>query len=127
MELEEAAYMDGAGEFFTFVKIVLPLSKPVLASISLFYAVGHWNDYFNAMIYLNSSEKYTVQIMLRNIVLKASTINDAMMDYYDQNGVPPDKAVKMATTMIATLPILIIYPFVQKFFTKGVMVGAVKG
>lgn len=127
LELEEAAYMDGAGEFFTFLKIVLPLSKPVLASISLFYAVGYWNDYFNAMIYLQTPTKYTVQIMLRNIVLKASAISDVMMDYYDQNGAPPDKAVKMATTLIATVPILIVYPFVQKFFTKGVMVGAVKG
>ena len=127
LELEEAAYMDGASEFRTFLTIILPLSKPVLASISLFYAVGYWNDYFNAMIYLQTPSKYTVQIMLRNIVLKASAISDVMMDYYDQNGAPPDKAVKMATTMIATVPILIVYPFVQKFFTKGVMVGAVKG
>ena len=127
IELEEAAYIDGASEIKTFITIVLPLSKPVLASISLFYAVGYWNDYFNAMIYLSSAEKYTVQIMLRNIVLKASAISDIMMDYYDSNGAPPDKAVKMATTVIATVPILIVYPFVQKFFTKGVMVGAVKG
>ena len=127
LELEEAAYIDGASEIKTFISIVLPLSKPVLASISLFYAVGYWNDYFNAMIYLSSAEKYTVQIMLRNIVLKASAISDIMMDYYDSNGAPPDKAVKMATTVIATVPILIVYPFVQKFFTKGVMVGAVKG
>ena len=127
LELEEAAYIDGASEIKTFITIVLPLSKPVLASISLFYAVGYWNDYFNAMIYLSSADKYTVQIMLRNIVLKASAITDVMMDYYDSNGAPPDKAVKMATTVIATVPILIVYPFVQKFFTKGVMVGAVKG
>lgn len=127
LELEEAAYIDGASEIKTFITIVLPLSKPVLASISLFYAVGYWNDYFNAMIYLSSADKYTVQIMLRNIVLKASAITDVMMDYYDSNGAPPDKAVKMATTVIATVPILVVYPFVQKFFTKGVMVGAVKG
>ena len=72
LELEEAAYMDGASEFRTFLTIILPLSKPVLASISLFYAVGYWNDYFNAMIYLQTPTKYTVQIMLRNIVLKAT-------------------------------------------------------
>jgi putative aldouronate transport system permease protein len=79
------------------------------------------------MIYLSDSKKFTVQIMLRNIVLQASQINEATLDYYDSNGVPPDKAVKMACTVIATVPILIVYPFVQKFFTKGVMVGAVKG
>lgn len=126
-DLEEAAYIDGASEIRTFWKIVLPLSKPVIASISLFYAVGYWNDYFNAMIYLSDTSKYTVQVLLRNIVLQASQINDTMLDFYDSNGVPPDKAVKMACTVIATLPILIVYPFVQKFFTKGVMVGAVKG
>ena len=127
VELEEAAYIDGASEIKTFWKIVLPLSKPVIASISLFYAVGYWNDYFNAMIYLSDTKKFTVQIMLRNIVLQASQINEANLDFYDANGAPPDKAVKMATTVIATVPILIVYPFVQKFFTKGVMVGAVKG
>ncbi|MBQ9612259.1 MAG: carbohydrate ABC transporter permease [Lachnospiraceae bacterium] len=126
-DLEEAAYIDGASEIKTFLSIILPLSKPVLASISLFYGVGYWNDYFNAMIYLQTPNKYTVQVMLRNIILKASNISDVMLDYYDSNGVPPDKAVKMATTVIATVPILMIYPFVQKFFTKGVMVGAVKG
>jgi len=126
-ELEEAALMDGASEIKIFGQIVLPLSKPVLASIALFYGVGHWNDYFSAMIYLQTPTKYTIQIMLRNIILKASTISDLVLDYYDSNGVPPDKAVKMATTVIATVPILIVYPFVQKYFTKGVMVGAVKG
>ncbi|MCR4902505.1 MAG: carbohydrate ABC transporter permease [Butyrivibrio sp.] len=126
-ELEEAALMDGASEIKIFGQIVLPLSKPVLASIALFYGVGHWNDYFSAMIYLQTPSKYTIQIMLRNIILKASTISDLVLDYYDSNGVPPDKAVKMATTVIATVPILIVYPFVQKYFTKGVMVGAVKG
>lgn len=126
-ELEEAALMDGASELKIFTTIILPLSKPVLASVALFYGVGHWNDYFSAMIYLQTPTKYTIQIMLRNIILKASAISDLALDYYDSNGVPPDKAVKMATTVIATVPILIVYPFVQKYFTKGVMVGAVKG
>ena len=127
LELEEAACIDGCSEIGIFGKIVLPLSKPVIASISLFYGVGYWNDYFNAMIYLNTPEKYTVQIILRNIVLKASNISDVMLDFYDSWGAPPDKAVKMAATVIATVPIICIYPFVQKYFTKGVMVGAVKG
>ncbi len=126
-ELEEAACIDGCSEIGIFGKIILPLSKPVIASISLFYGVGYWNDYFNAMIYLNTPSKFTVQIILRNIVLKASNISEVMLDYYDTWGAPPDKAVKMAATVIATVPIICIYPFVQKYFTKGVMVGAVKG
>ncbi len=126
-ELEEAAYMDGCTDLVTFIKIALPLSKPVIASISLFYGVGYWNDYFNSMIYLKTAEKFPIQIQLRSIILLTSQVSDAVMDYYDMNGAPPDKAVKMACTVIATVPILLIYPFVQKYFTKGVMVGAVKG
>jgi putative aldouronate transport system permease protein len=125
-ELKEAARIDGSNDLGIFVKIILPLSKPVLASISLFYAVGHWNDYFNAMIYLQNPAKETVQIVLRRIVLLAGGIQTDMFDF-DILGTPPDKAVKMAATVVATIPILMVYPFVQKFFTKGVMVGAVKG
>lgn len=126
-ELEDAAYIDGCSDIGTFVKIVLPLSKPIIASISLFYGVGFWNDYFSSMIYLKSAEKFPIQIQLRSIILLTSQISEVVMDYYDMNGAPPDKAVKMACTVIATVPILCIYPFVQKYFTKGVMVGAVKG
>ena len=126
-DLEEAALIDGCSEIGIFARIVLPLSKPVIASISLFYGVGYWNDYFNAMIYLQDSKKYTVQIILRNLIVLSGKISEAAMDYYDMNGAPPDKAVKMAATVIATVPILCVYPFVQKYFTKGVMMGAVKG
>ncbi|PXV96171.1 carbohydrate ABC transporter membrane protein 2 (CUT1 family) [Lachnotalea glycerini] len=125
-ELDEAARIDGANDLEVFYKIAIPLSKPVIASISLFYAVGHWNDYFNAMIYLNDPNKETVQIVLRRIVLLTGKIQAEMMDY-NSFGVPPDKAVKMAATVVATVPILVIYPFVQKYFAQGVMVGAVKG
>ena len=127
VELDEASYMDGANDLQIFTRVALPLSKPVIASISLFYGVGFWNDYFNSMIYLQTAEKFPIQIQLRSIILLSSTFSDAMMDFYGMNGAPPDKAVKMACTVIATVPVLCIYPFVQKYFTKGVMVGAVKG
>ena len=127
VELDEASYMDGANDLQIFTRVALPLSKPVIASISLFYGVGFWNDYFNAMIYLQTAEKFPIQIQLRSIILLSSSFSDAVMDFYDASGAPPDKAVKMACTVIATVPILCIYPFVQKYFTKGVMVGAVKG
>lgn len=125
-ELDEAARIDGATDLEIFYKIAIPLSKPVIASISLFYAVGHWNDYFNAMIYLNDPAKETVQIVLRRIVLLTGKIQSEMMDF-SAYGAPPDKAVKMAATVVATVPIIIVYPFVQKYFAQGVMVGAVKG
>lgn len=125
-ELEDAGRIDGCSDLIIFTRIILPLSKPVLASISLFYAVGHWNNYFGPMIYLSDTTKETVQIVLRRIVLLAAGIQADGMDF-DIMGTPPDKAVKMAATVVATMPILIAYPFVQGFFTKGVMVGAVKG
>lgn len=127
VELDEASYMDGANDLQIFLKIALPLSKPVIASIALFYGVGFWNDYFGSMIYLQTAEKFPIQIQLRSIILQSSTIVDNMVNDFDINGTPPDKAVKMACTVIATVPILCVYPFVQKYFTKGVMVGAVKG
>lgn len=127
-ELEEAAKIDGCNDIGIFYKIVLPLSKPVLASIALFYAVSHWNDYFNAMIYITDASKEVVQIALRRIIFMAGGIDlsGESIDY-GVFGAPPEKAVKMAATVVATIPILIVYPFVQKYFTQGVMVGAVKG
>ncbi|MDL2302038.1 carbohydrate ABC transporter permease [Lachnospiraceae bacterium OttesenSCG-928-D06] len=127
-ELEEAARVDGSSDLGIFLKIVIPLSKPTLASVSLFYAVGHWNSYFNAMLYINERDKEVVQIALRRIIFLAGGINtDGTPIDWGMLGQPPEKAVKMATTVVATLPILLVYPFIQKYFTKGIMVGAVKG
>lgn len=127
VELEEAARMDGCNDLQTFTRIITPLSKPVLASVSLFYAVSHWNSYFNAMMYISDKDKEVIQIVLRRIIFLTSAVaNDSSIDW-GAFGTPPQKAVKMATTVIATVPMLIVYPFIQKYFTQGVMVGAVKG
>lgn len=126
-ELEEASHMDGATDLQIFIKVVLPLSKPVLASVSLFYAVGHWNAYFNSLLYINNVDMQVVQQVLRNIMQQANMAEaDEKLDWGAQ-GAPPAKAVRMASTVVATVPILLVYPFIQKFFTQGVMVGAVKG
>ena len=127
-ELEEAAKIDGCSDVGIFMKIILPLSKPALASVGLFYAVSHWNDFFNSLIYLNSTEKFPVQIILRQIVLLAlgASADGSSIDF-GAGGTPPEQAVKMAATVVATIPILCVYPFVQKYFEQGVMVGAVKG
>lgn len=126
IELEEAAMMDGASDWTVFARICLPLSKPVLASISLFYGVDFWNNYFSAMIYLNTKSKFTVQVILRQIMALAQAIQTDQMTM-DLDIMPPDKAVRMACTVVATIPILIVYPFLQKYFAQGVMVGSVKG
>lgn len=127
MELEESARIDGGNDLEIFVKIILPLSKPVLSSVSLFYAVGHWNSYFNAMMYISNPKKEVIQVVLRRIIFMTQAVtSDSGIDW-GLFGMPPQQSVKMATTVVATVPILLIYPFIQKYFTKGVMVGAVKG
>ena len=127
MELEEAAIIDGSNDLITFVRIILPLSAPVLASVSLFYAVSHWNSYFQAMLYINNSDMEVITIVLRRLVFLTTQVAEDSTFDWGAAGMPPIKAVKMATTVLSPLPILCIYPFVQKFFTQGVMVGSVKG
>ena len=126
-ELEEAATIDGSNDLRTFLTIILPLSGPVLAAVSLFYAVGHWNAYFNAMMYIDKQSMEVVQIVLRRIIFLTSSFSDDAGVDWGNGGSPATKAVRMATTMVATIPILVVYPFIQKYFTAGVMVGSVKG
>jgi len=125
-ELEEAAVIDGCNHFQCFYKIVLPLIKPTLATFALFYAVGYWNDYFNSVLYINDSTKYPIQIWLRNIVMLSSGGFADASSVSDLGYVPPQN-ISYAVIVFATMPILCMYPFVQKFFTKGMMVGSVKG
>ncbi|GAB2874076.1 carbohydrate ABC transporter permease [Streptomyces mayteni] len=124
-ELMESARIDGAGEWRIFLRIVLPLSRPILAVMGLFYAVGFWNSYFNALIYLNDPDKWPIQVVLQQYVIAASPI-PGMTPNPD---VPPPPAItlQMAIIVAATLPILIVYPFVQRYFTSGVLTGAIKG
>ena len=126
-ELEEAAIIDGSNDLITFVRIILPLSTPVLASVALFYAVGHWNSYFNAMMYINDPDMELMTIVLRRMVFLTNKITQDSTFDWGAAGMPPAKSIKMATTVVATVPMLCIYPFVQKYFTQGIMVGSVKG
>lgn len=128
-ELTEAAIIDGATGLQIFRKIVLPLSKPALAAFGLFYAVGHWNNYFSAILYINNPAKWPVQAILRQIVIvnqPASALNGDKVRQLMENP-PPMESVQMAAILVATLPILLVYPFLQKHFAKGVLLGSVKG
>ena len=120
-ELEEAASIDGCSDIGIFIKIALPLSLPCLATFGLFYAVGHWNNYFGALLYLEDSTKFPFQLVLRNIVMQTAETQT------DPNALIPEDTLKMAVIVFGTVPILIVYPFLQKHFAAGVMVGAVKG
>lgn len=120
-ELEEAASIDGCSDIGIFIKIALPLSMPCLATFGLFYAVGHWNNYFGALLYLEDSKKFPFQLVLRNIVMQTAENST------DPNQELPEDTLKMAVIVVGTVPILIVYPFLQKHFAAGVMVGAVKG
>jgi putative aldouronate transport system permease protein len=124
--LEESARIDGAQDFTILFKIIIPLSMPVIAVMILFYGVGHWNSWFAAMIYLRKRELYPLQLILREILI-SSDINQMMTEVGGMDREPVALTVKYATIVVATLPILCIYPFLQKYFVKGVMIGALKG
>jgi len=125
--LEESARIDGANDFVILFRIILPVSLPVVAVMILFYGVGHWNSWFSAMIYLRDRELYPIQLILREILILSST--DSMMieatDGTDREAI--GESIKYATILVATVPVLFIYPFFQKYFVKGVMIGALKG
>lgn len=123
--LQESAYLDGANDIQILAKIILPLSKPIMATMTLFYGVQHWNSFFSAILYLNTKEKYPVQVILRDIVI-AGEFSEQGGDV-SQNLNIISTNYKYAVIIISVLPILCIYPLLQKHFAKGVMIGAVKG
>lgn len=133
-ELAEAARIDGAGEMRIFFQLALPLSSAIVAVMVLYHAVGHWNSWFGAMIYLNDMDKYPLQLVLRQVLLQNASISldqsvmqdaDAAMDMLRRQRLA--ETMKYSVIFIANAPVLALYPFVQKYFTKGVMVGSVKG
>lgn len=124
--LEESAKLDGANDFHILSLVIIPLSLPTIAVIALYYVVGHWNGWFNAMIYMTDRAKYPIQLILREILLNNST--DSMMTSVGgTDKMMIGETIKYATIVVATLPILAVYPFLQKYFVKGVMIGAIKG
>lgn len=123
--LDESARIDGANDFTILFKIVIPLSIPVLAVITLYYSVAHWNSWFSAMIYLRSREKYPLQLVLREILI-AQDIDELLAGSVEETE-PISETIKYAVIIVATIPILALYPFLQKYFVKGVLIGAIKG
>jgi putative aldouronate transport system permease protein len=125
VSLEEAARIDGANDFTILWRVVLPLSLPALAVVVLFYAVAHWNAYFNALVYIQSRELYPLQLVLREILI-TSNVESMTTGVSSGDTYQVAQTIKYATIVVATLPILLIYPFLQKYFVKGALIGAVK-
>lgn len=128
LELQEAARIDGCSDFQIFGRLILPLSKPVIAILCLYYGLGHWNSYFNALIYLKDKNLQPLQIFLREILVQNEAVNmssDALDTMIERAMMA--QTMKYSLIVVASLPMLIIYPFLQKFFVKGVMIGSVKG
>ena len=126
-ELREAADLDGCGDTSFFLRVVLPLSSSIIAVMILFYAVSHWNSYYKALIYLSSTSKYPLQLVLRNILI-VNTMDDMVNDVATQAAQQRmGDLIKYGMIIVSSLPLLILYPFLQKYFVKGVMIGAIKG
>jgi len=130
IELEESAYLDGANELIIFIRIILPLSKASIATIGLFYAVSHWNSWFSALIYLKDSNKYPLQLILRDIIMQGQMAQElaaqgdlSLLEKQTTNV----ESIKYATLFASILPMMVVYPFIQKYFVKGVMIGSLKG
>lgn len=129
-EIQEAAQIDGASDFALWWKIIMPLSKPILATIALWTAVNHWNAYLDALIYMTDKSKYVLQILLRRVLLDTDLVNMGMQPGQEMGSImsrPTEETVKAALLIVTTVPILLIYPFAQRYFIQGLLQGSVKG
>ena len=128
IELEESAELDGAGEITILTKIIVPMCVPTLAALSLFYAVGHWNNWSSALVYIKTPTKYPLQLVLRSILVQNSTGGHTVGQAYEASQAEAAKRLlKYSTVIVSIVPIMMIYPFIQKYFTQGIMIGALKG
>ena len=125
--ITESAKIDGANDFTIYIKLIIPLSKPLIATLCLFAALAYWNDWYNCMLYITDEDKFMLQYYLQRMLGSA----EAMRLVAEKSGIPittvPLESMKMAMTVIATGPIVLLYPFVQRYFVKGMTIGAVKG
>jgi len=122
--LEESARLDGANDFVILTRIIIPLSLASIATIALFYAVFHWNTWWDSMLYVSDKDLWTIQYLLQRLIASANVYDLSAASAVTK---PPAEAIRMACIIVATLPILCVYPFVQKHFVKGVLIGSVKG
>jgi putative aldouronate transport system permease protein len=126
--LEDSAQIDGCNELTIWYRIILPLSLPVIAAFALFFAVSYWNTYLAGLIYIQDSKKWPLQVLLRQLMFNQSSVGDISAVSFDPSQVAlSPETVKMAALVVVILPILLIYPFLQKYFAKGVLLGSVKG
>jgi len=123
-ELKEAARMDGAGDWHILLRLIPPLARPIILTIGLYYAVGHWNEFFAPILYINNAKLQPLPVLLRNILL-AANLNEYVE--YDAYSAAPVQALKAASVLITTLPMALIYPWIQRYFTKGTLAGGIKG
>ena len=124
--LEESAKLDGAGEFVIMWRILVPIAKPIMVTVGLFYAVGFWNEWWNAMLFLQNSRLHPLALFLRRLLIENSVTFGDPLGLAARAAAPFPRSLQMATVMVATVPIMCVYPFLQKHFTKGIMLGAVK-
>ncbi len=125
-ELEESALLDGAGYLRRFVSIVLPLQKPILATVALFVAVNHWNDFFTTKLYITNTKLYTLQFLLYELLNQVEAVSQQIQHEESATAIT-STGIRLTLTAVVTIPIMVVYPFIQKYYVKGIMIGAVKG
>ena len=125
--VKEAATIDGATPGQTLIRVIIPLSMPIIATIALFCAVGHWNSWFDALLYIRNNRLWPLQLLLRNLVFTTSSEGVDLASINAVGMKPPSTSIKCAVILVSTVPILCIYPFLQKYFVKGILIGSLKG